>query len=282
MPVEVPPNPMTEEARFQVVGRAIYVTTFLLATAAFIFGIYSNAHCNFVGREIDLQPNISRTQACEDLGLGLQYQSLCDTILDEHGVGFYGWMGTVPVDQEICFSYTLWNPVVEGYITPHFDTKFNTAKALAVAANVFGALAFFTFVFSSCCPIEQTRIRGMACYFLIACLFQGLTLLIFRSEICQEAFFRQYFPQQDFEGAVESVDCVLGRGSRLAIASCVFYFVSAGLVTQAIAPMPLGYRPWAEEVPYSRSWWWDRRTANDETGNAPQVAARDEPRRQEA
>lgn len=71
-------------------------------------------------------------------------------------------------------------------MTPSFDTKFNSAKALLITGNVFGAFAFFTLVMSSCCPLSQQRLKGLSCYFTLATLFTGLSLLIFKSSACSK------------------------------------------------------------------------------------------------
>jgi hypothetical protein len=63
-------------------------------------------------------------------------------------VGFYGWYATVSVNEQVCLSYTLWYPYV-GFATPEFDTKFNSARAFAITANVLGAFAWFNLMLSS-------------------------------------------------------------------------------------------------------------------------------------
>jgi hypothetical protein len=117
-------------------------------------------------------------------------------------------------------------------VTPDFDTKFNSAKAFAMTANVLGAFAWFTLMFAGCCPISQSRLKGMADYFTLATLFQGLTLLIFRSDICPAGFFEDYFMFDDevITDVVEGVNYSLDTGSSLAIAATVLYSVCSGLM----------------------------------------------------
>jgi hypothetical protein len=231
---------LPDEEKKQAVGNCAYVLVTLFSTAAFICGTYANAYCDFVGREVEFVEGFDLAAACADLDLTGAQEQICNTLFTNHGVGFYSWYATIPVDEQVCLSYTLWIPDV-GYVTPEFDTKFNSARAFAITANVLGAFAFFTLMLSSCCPLTQERLKGLSFYFFMACLFQGLSLLIFKSDICKPAFFEQYFPNQDLDEIVSSVTCSLGRGSKLAISATVFYFVANNLTPIAIAPSPIGY-----------------------------------------
>jgi putative copper export protein len=105
-------------------------------------------------------------------------------------------------------------------------------------ANVFGGVAFFTLWLAACCPVSQSRIRALSCNFFIACLFQGFTLLIFQSNICQKGFFAVYFPGADLS-AVKSVSCSLDTGSNLAVSATVFYFLCMFVVQKALVPKPI-------------------------------------------
>ena len=152
------------------------------------------------------------------------------------------WYATIPVDEQVCISYTLQTD--DGWISPDFDTKFNSASALALTANVLGAFTWFTLMFSSCCPVSQNRLKGLSIYLFLACLFQGLSLLIFRSNVCSKGFLLSYFPNvsEDITGGIAKVSCELGSGSKLAIAATVLYFVCNKLAMIAVAPPPIGMR----------------------------------------
>ena len=94
--------------------------------------------------------------------------------------------------------------------------------------------------------MDQRRLKGIACYFWIACVFQGLSLIMFHSDICTRDFFAPYFiaPAQQtnatllqtFNTAIESVDCGLSVGSKMAISACVLYFVCSLMVPFSIVP----------------------------------------------
>jgi hypothetical protein len=232
-------QPSDEEKKQEAVGHCVYVLVSLFGTAAFICGMSANAYCDFASREVEFVEGFDLAAACTDLNLTGTQEQICNTILTDHGVGFYGWYATVPVDQQVCLSYTLWHPDV-GYVTPEFDTKFNSAKASSITANVMGAFAWFTLMLSNCCPITQERLKGLSCYFFTACLFQGLSLLLFKSDVCEPSFFAQYFPNEDLDEIISGVTCSLGRGSKFAISATVLYFVTIFLIPIAIAPPPIG------------------------------------------
>jgi hypothetical protein len=109
------------------------------------------------------------------------------------------------------------------WVTPDFDTKFNSARAFTYVANIFGGIAFFTLWLASCCPISQSRLKCLSFHFFIATLFQGLTLLIFQSNVCKPGFFSVYFPPNIDTGNVTSeVSCSLSTGTNLAIVATAF------------------------------------------------------------
>jgi hypothetical protein len=125
-------------------------------------------------------------------------------------------------------------------VTPTFDTKFNSARALSITGTILGGAAWFTLMLASCCNLNQARLNGLSCYFFLATLFQGLSLLIFRSNVCQAGFFAPYFTNPatgtttvnvDF---VESVSCGLSTGSKLAIAATVLWFVCNSMLPASV------------------------------------------------
>jgi hypothetical protein len=89
---------------------------------------------------------------------------------------------------------------------------------------------------------------------MLACLFQGLSLLIFRSSICNDpGFFSVYFTgtNDPIDGAVnivESISCGLSTGSKLAISATVLYFVCNSIVPMVFVPEPLWAGP-VQQIP---------------------------------
>jgi hypothetical protein len=236
----------TEELSFKekeaAVGKCAYALLTIFVTAGWICGMYASGHCNFVERVIKFEDGVTLDSFCDSLEASEYDIRLCQTVLRNHGVGFYSWYAKIPVDEHVCISYTLQTD--EGWISPDFDTKFNSAAALAITANVLGAFTWFTLMFSSCCPVSQNRLKGMSFYMFLACLFQGLTLLIFRSDVCDKGFLLSYFPNasEGVKDSIAEVSCELGTGSKLAIAATVFYFVCNKLAFIAVAPPPVGMR----------------------------------------
>lgn len=95
---------------------------------------------------------------------------------------------------------------------------------------------------SSCCPLTQQRLKGLSCYFFIACLFQGLTLIMLKSNVCSKGFFEAYFVGvPDINAVVQDVSCGIDRGAKLAISATVLYFMCMCQVPAAVAPTPVGY-----------------------------------------
>jgi hypothetical protein len=122
------------------------------------------------------------------------------------------------------------------------DTKFNTARASSYVADIFGAIGFFAVWIGACCPISHTYLKWLAFCFFIATLFQGLTLLIFKSNVCKPFFFQDYFPnlsEADAPFGIDSltVSCGLNTGSKLAISATVLYLVCIFAIFKAIPPM---------------------------------------------
>lgn len=118
-------------------------------------------------------------------------------------------------------------------------------------ANVFGGLAFFTLAFASCCPIRPGTLKGLSCNYFIATLFQGLTFLIIPSNVCQKGFYDPYFVNSNYVDGnpVESVSCGLSTGSKMAIASTVFYFWAMCTVPSAQVPPTMLPRQNIEAAP---------------------------------
>jgi hypothetical protein len=106
MPEQPNMQDLTEARQRRHVGICCYNILGLLSTAAFICAIYSYAYCDFAKRYITLADGVTAQQACADAGYTGGSQDSCVALLGTHGVGFEGFWATVPVDQQVCFSYT--------------------------------------------------------------------------------------------------------------------------------------------------------------------------------
>ena len=95
-----PQNALLHTRLFQF--QCNFTCLFLFCSAAFMCGLTATSFCAFVSR--DVIPTADGKQICEELATADQ----CGSLLDNHGVGFWAWQATVPVDQLVCTSYTQW------------------------------------------------------------------------------------------------------------------------------------------------------------------------------
>ena len=232
-------NNLSDDQKKQVAGQCSFMLVSLCCTGAFICSMYSTSFCDFVDRSVQFQDGFDVGTACSSLSNSTE-TAVCESLIGQQSVGFYFWYGTVPVNRQVCLPYTLFIPGL-GYVTPSFDTKFNSARACGITGTFFGAMAWFSLMFSSCCPMSQQRLKGLSIYFFIATLFQGLSLLMFKSSACEPGFFSVYFPDADVSSVVADVSCSLGTGANMAVAATVLYFVCMCLIPGAVAPSPIGY-----------------------------------------
>jgi hypothetical protein len=230
-----------DDGKREVAGKCAFTMLSTVTTASWILGLYSLSSCDFAERFVTLDSGVTVDDACAQLGLdGAGFSAVCDSLLTNTQVGFWGFEVTVPVDQSVCYGYTITMPW--GFVDPYFDTKFNSARALIVTANVLGGAAWFTLMFACCCKLDHAKMKCMGCYFILATLFQGLGLLFFDSSACNLGFFSGYFPEGsgvDTTGIVASVSCGLSTGAKCCISATCMYFLSNCLVGVVVPPEPV-------------------------------------------
>lgn len=252
---EAPRELTEEEKKKMMAGQFNYLLLMTLSLTAFILGQNASWTCNFATRKVNFFDENTVESTCAQGDLTFTEASVCGTFLGDHGIGFYHWMGVVPVDTKVCLSWTQFVPKT-GYVTPEFDSAFGAAEVFAVMANVFGAFGWFSTIMATCCPVSQERIAGLSCYFSLACICQCFTFLIYSSDICQEGWYGQYFPQLDLDNAVESVECSLGSGAKMSITAAVLYAVCSFLAPMSTAPQPVrlgGYGRAPAEEPQAQA-----------------------------
>ena len=76
---------------------------------------------------------------------------------------------------------------------------------------------------------------------MVATIFQGLSLIMFNSNVCTEGFFKSYFvsPGQqnnqtfidEYNSVLEGVSCTLSFGSKMAISATVLWFICGLLLS---------------------------------------------------
>ena len=206
---------------------------FIMSTTAIALGMAATSYCNFMQRNVKLAEGTDVDALCDAYTDFIN----CDDLFRDHGVGFWGFQITVPIDTLKCYPYTI--PINGAYRTPTFDTNFNSARAFSAVASFFGLLSFFTLGFASCCPIPQSRMKCISIYFLLAFFFQAMTFIFKRSSACKRDFFEAYFPVLGTPEEIESVSCSLSRYSNMAIAATVLYWICAGMCARAIPPQPM-------------------------------------------
>ncbi|CAB9500330.1 expressed unknown protein [Seminavis robusta] len=251
-----------DEKRVVLRGNCNFLALMVLSTIGFIQSSTAAGYCDFAERHVRLAQGISAQDACQSLTTEDWNARVCQTFLDQHGVGFFGWYFTVPVDTQFCTSYELWINNV-GIVSPQFDSAFYAARVCSVLAAIFGSFACLTCLFATCCPLDSARIKGLSCYFTLAYICQTFTFLIFTSNICQPGFLAQYLvgltnnnntTTTNNDNIVESVTCSLGRGGNLAISAACLFFVCSILVSCSLPPTPLvGYHPVGSPTPPSQA-----------------------------
>jgi len=92
-----------------------------------------------------------------------------------------------------------------------------------------------------CCKLDQSKLKRLSFCFFLATLFQGLSLLVFKSNVCEKGFFSAYFvnPNGNNDGSaysdlIQSVSCGLSTGSKLAIAATVLWFVCNSMIPSVV------------------------------------------------
>jgi len=239
-----------DERKRLVVGQSNYLALMFLSLLATILSSNASWFCNFADREILWQPDFDKAAACAALNWTTSdyEQEVCNVFFDKQGVGFNYWYATVPVDTQVCMSYSQMIPNV-GVIEAEFDAAFNAAKTFSVMANIFGYLGMLTIFFATCCPVDQNRIAGVACYFTLACVCQCFTFLIFASNICDGGFFAQYYPGLKWDEIVAGATCSLSDGGKQSVTASVLYALCSALAPLAVAPLPIGYRRLPADTP---------------------------------
>lgn len=92
----------------------------ILTTAAVCCGMSATSWCAFAQRDITLVSGTNVEDVCADAGFNNQQQ--CESFVNSHAVGFWAWQAVIPVNQQVCLSYT--QPVAnKGYVTLNTDTK---------------------------------------------------------------------------------------------------------------------------------------------------------------
>mmetsp|Transcript_9315 Transcript_9315/g.16536 ORF Transcript_9315/g.16536 Transcript_9315/m.16536 type:complete len:223 (+) Transcript_9315:55-723(+) len=111
------------------------------------------------------------------------------------------------------------------------DSYLRSARAFSTLALLFGGVFLFSNLIASCIsPLRKTsHLEGSA--FLLACLFQGLSLLLLNSVICKDNTLVEQLLNDVVglgnQGMDFSDTCSVSTGANCTIAAIVFWFLAA-------------------------------------------------------
>jgi len=138
------------------------------------------------------------------------------------------------------FGRGLWRGDVDGsivtgicrsYSFQYKDSQFITARIFSVISDILAIVSFLTAPCLPYAPLLKQQLRGIGWKQLYMCLFQGMTMLLWPSNACRGAV-QNILSYRD-------VTCGMGRGMKLAIASCVMWFLSGVIIMGTPSTVPL-------------------------------------------
>jgi hypothetical protein len=176
---------------------------------AVIIGAVSNRSCKYVARTATIMEVNGTSRRGLGLSAGLWNYNLrqcidvenCDTN-DPDDL----------VDSRYCQQYGKLFDTVDGYWT--------AARAFGTVSVVLGALVLGLISIATCTKLKKRTWTMLTLTLLIVTLFQGLQLLILKSDLCN------VWTNPETLETVES-DCMLSFAGNIGIASCVFWFLTA-------------------------------------------------------
>mmetsp|Transcript_25116 Transcript_25116/g.59274 ORF Transcript_25116/g.59274 Transcript_25116/m.59274 type:complete len:347 (+) Transcript_25116:99-1139(+) len=248
--VKATPN----ERKGRATGLSSVIVLLILSTASIICGIYSFANCDFLTRNVTLSGDYASggyTAACDDLNYDLQGEAndfqleVCHSVMQPHGIGFVNWQSAVDgTDQESCFSYKQQMPW--GKDRPVLDNAFGASRIFSIMGIIFGAFAWCTLT-CNMLYMDQQRLKGMTCYYIVAAFFHGMSLLVFLSDVCEAGFFKNYLvplSQRDsadggpFDRVIDdvTVTCSRSGGANMAIGAVVLYILCDVIASCLVIP----------------------------------------------
>ena len=158
-----------------------------------------------------------------------------------HKVGFWDWEitdgnFTACVPYKVCIETT-------ACFSPNFDSAFNAARTFALFATMLGGVATITILAGLCFPFNPWYLAPV---YLVLMFFQGLSLLVYRSDICDVLGDVDFWlggggvnidDVGDFTGDIQELEAYLtsntevtcheGAGSKMAISAMVMWFLAA-------------------------------------------------------
>ena len=158
-----------------------------------------------------------------------------------HKVGFWDWEitdgnFTACVPYKVCIETT-------ACYSPNFDSAFNAARTFALFAAMLGGVATLVILAGLCFPFNPWYLAPV---YAVLMLCQGLSLLVYRSEICEVLGDVDFWLSGggvnlddvgDYTGNIQELEAYLtsntevtchnGAGSKMAISATIMWFLAA-------------------------------------------------------
>ena len=170
------------------------------------------------------------------------FDNITKEILEErivHRVGLWDW----EVQDGVCVPYTVCIQT-RACFSPAFDSQFNTARTFAVISSMVGGVVTMVILASLCFPFNPIYLTPV---YVLLMMFQGLSLMVYRSGICDHLSDAQFWlaaggeqidpntgelseEAQLFERYLSDnteVTCTHGAGSKMAISAVIMWFLAA-------------------------------------------------------
>ena len=110
------------------------------------------------------------------------------------------------------------------------DSYWQTAKAFSIIAPIWGVFSWCTILLAGKNP---TMAKVIGLLLMLATLFQGLTLLIFKSDLCDASsnqLFEEKYPLRQASGLLTTEDrCDIGRSAAVSIAATCLWFLAGAV-----------------------------------------------------
>ena len=96
---------------------------------------------------------------------------------------------------------------------------FQAIRAIGLVAILTGLIVFVLYTVACCVHMPNVYFFGVGILALVTCIFQGLVLLIFQSDLC-------------------AYGCSLDTGGKCAVAATVFWFLAVVSICLAVLDAP--------------------------------------------
>jgi hypothetical protein len=129
------------------------------------------------------------------------------------------------------------------------DAKTRTVMAFSIMTPIIGGLALIGACLAPCMSVSEQRWKGIGTIFILMSIFQGITLLVQSSSICNDNPFLQYLSASSpDEVATFPEDCEWAAGYMMAITAVALWFVAGACCYVIPAPFIEAKHPPQEQT----------------------------------